>query len=79
MDTYFQFKLNLRIYRFIFLIATACLSVYLPCFQVIIFGKDSPIEAVDKNNQPVNKKISLEDAIKIAIEKTRNCSQRGIR
>ena len=56
-------------YRFIFLIATACLSVYLSCFQVIIFGKDSPIKAVDKNNQPVNKKISLEEALKIAIEK----------
>ncbi|OHB97136.1 MAG: hypothetical protein A2W74_01550, partial [Planctomycetes bacterium RIFCSPLOWO2_12_38_17] len=69
MDTYFYFKLNLRMYRFIFLIATACLSVYLSCFQVIIFGKDSPIKAVDKNNQPVNKKISLEEALKIAIEK----------
>ena len=69
MDTYFHFKPNLRIYRFIFLIATACLSVYLPCFQVIILGNDSPIKAVDKNNQTVNKKISLEEALKIAIEK----------
>ncbi len=69
MDTYFHFKPNLRIYRFIFLIVVVCLSVYLPCFQVIIFGKDSPIKAEDKNNQPVNKKITLEEAIKVAIEK----------
>src|SRR3989338_4521079 len=69
MDTYFHFKPNLRMYRFIFLIVVVCLSVHLPCFQVIIFGKDSPIKAVDKNNQPVNKKISLEEALKIAIEK----------
>ncbi len=69
MDTYSHVKRNLRIYRFIFLIATACLSVYLPCFQVIILGNDSPIKAEDKNNQPVDKKISLEEAIKIAIEK----------
>ena len=69
MDTYFHFKPNLRMYRFIFLIVVVCLSVHLPCFQVIIFGKDSTIKAVDKNNQPVNKKISLEEALKIAIEK----------
>ncbi|MDO8140339.1 MAG: TolC family protein [Candidatus Brocadiales bacterium] len=69
MDTYFQFKHNLRMYRFIFLIATACLSVNLSCFQVIILGNDSPIKAVNKNNQPVNKKISLEEALRIAIEK----------
>src|SRR3989337_496068 len=69
MDTYFHFKPNLRMFRFIFLIVVVCLSVHLPCFQVIIFGKDSTIKAVDKNNQPVNKKISLEEALKIAIEK----------
>src|SRR3989337_1379872 len=69
MDTYFHFKPNLRMFRFIFLIVVVCLSVHLPCFQVIIFGKDSTIKAADKNNQPVDKKISLEEAIKIAIEK----------
>lgn len=69
MDTYFQFKSNLRIYRFIFLIVVACLSVYLPCFQVLILGSDSTIKAEDKNNKPVDKKISLEEALKIAIEK----------
>ncbi len=69
MDTYFHFKLSLRIYRFIFLIVVVCLSVYLPCLQVIILGNDSPIKAVDKNNRPVDKKISLEEALKIAIEK----------
>jgi len=69
MDTYSHVKRNLRMYRFIFLIVVGCLSVYLPCFQVIIFGKDSPIRAVDKNNQPVDKNISLEEALKIAIEK----------
>lgn len=69
MDTYFHFKPNLRIYRFIFLIATACLSVYLPCLQVIILGNDSPIKAEDKNSHPVDKKISLEEALNTAIEK----------
>ncbi len=69
MDTYFHFKPNLRMHRFIFLIATTCLSVYLPCFQVIILGNNSPIKAEDKDNQPVHKKISLEEALKVAIEK----------
>ena len=54
---------------FVFCISIVFLFVYLPYFQVIIFGKDSPIIAVDKNNRPVNKKISLKEAINIAIEK----------
>lgn len=69
MDTFFHFKPNLQRYKHIFFIAIVFLFVCLPCFQVIVFGNDSPIEAVDKNNQPVNKKISLEEALKIAIEK----------
>ena len=69
MDTYFHFKPNLWMHRFIFLIVTVCLSVYLPCLQVIILGNDSPIKAADKNNKPIDKKISLEEALKIAIEK----------
>ena len=66
---YTYFNLYFRRYWFSFCIAIVFLFVYLPCFQVIIFGKDSPIKAVDKNNQPVNKKISLEEALDIAIEK----------
>ena len=69
MDTYFYFKLNHRMYRFIFFIATVCLPVYLPCLQVIILGKDFPIKAMDINKQHVNKKISLEEALNTAIEK----------
>ena len=79
MYTYFNFNLYFRRCRFSFCIAIVFLFVYLSCFRVIIFGNDSPIKAEDRNNQPVHKKISLEDALKIAIEKTRNCSQRGIR
>jgi len=69
MHTYFNFKSPLQRYRFPFCIAVVFLLVYLPCFQVIILGNDSPIKAADKNNQLVNKKFSLEEAIKIAIEK----------
>src|SRR3989304_291860 len=69
IDTYSHVKRNLRMYRFIFLIVVVCLSVYLPCFQVVILGNDSPIKAENKNNQPVHKKISLEETLKIAIEK----------
>src|SRR3972149_7263501 len=69
MYTYFNFNLYFRRCRFSFCIAIVFLFVYLSCFQVMIFGKDFPIKAVDKNNQPVNKKISLEEALKIAIEK----------
>ena len=69
MDTYFHFKPNLQRYKRIFFIALIFLFVYLPCLQVIILGNDSQIKAVHKNNQPVNKKISLAEALKIAIEK----------
>src|SRR3989338_8344500 len=69
MHTYFNFKSPLQRYRFPFCIAVVFLLVCLPCFQVIILGNDSPIKAADKNNQLVNKKFSLEEAIKIAIEK----------
>src|SRR3990172_12832388 len=69
MHMYFNFKSPLQRYRFPFCIAVVFLLVCLPCFQVIILGNDSPIKAADKNNQLVNKKFSLEEAIKIAIEK----------
>ncbi|MDO8142321.1 MAG: TolC family protein [Candidatus Brocadiales bacterium] len=69
MYTYFNFKSPLQRYRFQFCIAVVFLSVCLPCFQVIILGNDSPIKAADENNQLVNKKFSLEEVIKIAIEK----------
>ena len=69
MYTYFNFKSPLKRYRFPFCIAVVFLLVYLPCFQVIILGNDSPIRIEDKNSHPVDKKISLEEALKIAIEK----------
>jgi len=69
MYTYFNFKFPFQKYKFLFRVSIVFLFLYLPCFQVMIFGKDSPIKAVEKNNQPVNKKISLEEALKIAIEK----------
>src|SRR3972149_6592984 len=69
MHTYFNFKSPLQRYRFPFCIAVVFLLVCLPCFQVIILGNDSPIKAADKNNQLVNKKFSLEEALQIAIEK----------
>src|SRR4030066_2454827 len=69
MYPYFNFKSSPQKSWFFLCIAIVFLFVYLSCFQVIIFGKDSPIRAVDKNNQPVDKNISLEEALKIAIEK----------
>src|SRR3990167_3271272 len=69
MDTYFHFKPNLQRYKRIFFIALIFLFVCLPCFQVIILGNDSPIRIEGKSSHPVDKKISLEEALKIAIEK----------
>ncbi len=69
MHMYFHFKSPLQRNRFPFCISIVFLFLYLPCFQVIIFAKEAPIKAVDKTSQPVNKKISLEEAIRIAIEK----------
>jgi len=69
MDTYFHFKPNLQRYKRIFFIALIFLFVCLPCFQVLILGNDSPIRIEGKNSHPVDKKISLEEALKIAIEK----------
>src|SRR3990167_8889894 len=69
MFTLFKFKLFFRRCRFSFCIAIVFLFVYLSCFQVIILGNVSPIRIEDKNSHPVDKKISLEDALKIAIEK----------
>ena len=69
MYIYFNFLLYYRKYGFSSCIAIVFLFLYLSCFQVIVFGNDSPIKAEDKDNQPVHKKISLEEALKIAIEK----------
>ncbi|HHT9138896.1 MAG TPA: TolC family protein [Candidatus Wunengus sp. YC60] len=69
MDTYFHFKPDLQRYKRIFLIAAACLFICLPCFWATILGNDSPIKAMDKNSQPLHKKISLEEALNTAIEK----------
>ena len=69
MYPYFNFKSSPQKYWFFLCIAAVFLLVYLPCFQVIILGNDSPIKAEDKANRPVDKKISLEEALKTAIEK----------
>jgi outer membrane protein TolC len=66
---YTYFNLGLQRYRFSLCIAVVFLLFYLPCFQTIIPGNDSPIKAVDKNNQPVHRKISFEEAISIALDK----------
>ena len=69
MYTHVTFNHNLQRSRFIFLIVIACLQIYLPCFLAIIFGDDFTNRVEDKNHQAANKKISLEEAIHIAIEK----------
>ncbi len=69
MHPYFYFKPTPRRCRLISCISIACLFVCLPCYWATILGSDSPVKAVDKNNRPVNKKIALEEALKVAIEK----------
>ena len=69
MCIHLSFKCIFQRYRFTSCIKTFFLFVYLPCFWAIIFGNDSPIKVEDKNHQPKIKKISLHEAINIAIEK----------
>lgn len=69
MDMHFGFKPHLQRYRFIFFATIVCLFVYLPCFRLIALGKDSFIKVGDKDHPSANQKISLEEAIRIAIEK----------
>ncbi|GAN34898.1 MAG: TolC family protein [Candidatus Brocadia sp. AMX2] len=69
MDMYSGFKPHLQRYGFIFFVILVCVSAFLPSFWLIAFGKDFPIKATDKNDQSSNKKISLEEAIRIAVEK----------
>lgn len=47
----------------------ACLLIFLPYFLTIAFGDDFTNGVGDKDNQLLSKKISLEEAIRIAIEK----------
>ncbi len=69
MCIHLSFKCIFQRYRFTSCITIFFLFVYLPCFWAIIFGNDSPIKVEDKNHQPKIKKISLHEAINIAIEK----------
>ena len=69
MCTCLSFKYILQRYKVAFCIAIVSTCVYLSCFWAIILGNDSPIKVEDKNHQSSNKKISLEEAIHIAIEK----------
>ncbi|NUO09679.1 MAG: TolC family protein [Candidatus Brocadia sp.] len=69
MCTHVTFNHNLQRCRFIFLIVMACLLIFLPYFLTIAFGDDFTNGVGDKDNQLLSKKISLEEAIRIAIEK----------
>lgn len=69
MCTHVTFNHNLLRCRFIFLIVMACLLIFLPYFLTIAFGDDFTNGVGDKDNQLLSKKISLEEAIRIAIEK----------
>jgi outer membrane protein TolC len=68
MDMHVGFKPHLQRYRCSFVIIV-CVCVYLPCFWLIAIGKDFSVKAEDKNHQLSNKKMSLDEAIRIAIEK----------
>lgn len=69
MDKHFGFKHHCQRYRFSFFVMIVCIFVYLPCFCLMAMGKDSPIKSGDMSDRSPDKKISLEEAIRIAIEK----------
>jgi len=69
MCTYLSFKYIPQRYKFSFCVAIVFPFIYLPCFWAIILGNDSPIKVEDKNHQLLSKKILLEEAVHIAIEK----------
>lgn len=69
MDKHFGFKNRCQRYRFDFFIMIVFVSVHLPCFWLIAMEKDSLVKAGDKNGQLQARKISLDEAIRIAVEK----------
>lgn len=69
MDKHFGFKNHCQRYRFGFFIMIVFVSVHLPCFWLLAMEKDSLVKAGDKNGQLQARKISLDEAIRIAIEK----------
>lgn len=69
MDMHFRFKPHLQRYGFIVFVIIVYASFFLPGFRLSAFGKDLPAKAPDQNDQVSNKKISLEEAIRIAVEK----------
>lgn len=68
MYIHFSVKPRLQGNRFIFFVIIVCVFVYTPYFWSIVLGKDS-IKNDDKNHPSPSKKISLDEAIRIAIEK----------
>ncbi|TVL98928.1 MAG: hypothetical protein CV087_19985 [Candidatus Brocadia sp. WS118] len=69
MDLHFGFKPYLQRCGCIFSIITVSILAILPGFWLTAFGNDSPVQVVDEKYQSANKKISLEEAIRIAVEK----------
>lgn len=69
MDLYFGLKPHLQRRRCIFSVITVSILAILPGLWLLAFGNDSPVQVADEKYQLANKKISLEEAIRIAIEK----------
>ncbi len=67
MDMHFGFKPLLQRNRFLFFILIVCASVYIPGLMAI--GGVSSVKAVGRDERAANKKISLDEAIRIAVEK----------
>jgi outer membrane protein TolC len=68
---YIHFSVKLRLQRnwFILSVTAVSLTVCLLYFLAIALGNDFTVKVGDKTYQPTNKKVSLDEAIRIAIEK----------
>ncbi len=69
MCAHYSFKSILQRCRFIIFMTTVYLLTCFVCRLVGIPGSDLPVFAGDENDHPIDKKISLNEAIRIAIEK----------
>ncbi|UJS17012.1 MAG: TolC family protein [Candidatus Jettenia sp.] len=69
MDIYFHYQPIFQKNKTVICIAGMFLFICLPCFWSTALGGDPPNKIEDKNSKPVNRKISLGEAIAIAIEK----------
>ncbi len=69
MDMHFRFKPRLQRSGFIVFVIIVYVSFFLSGFQLAAFGKDLPVKVVDGKYQLSNKNISLEESIRIAVEK----------